>query len=104
MPASRRHSWAKVGRVQPSWLGLDLRGEEGDPEVFGFLDDRVERSRFAYLVDMDHFINEEYDFRLLVLRYLASRGRTIVGEELLADRAARNSYLSTGAEVLLRRL
>ena len=31
---------------------------------------------------MDHFIHEKYDFRLLCIRYLASRGWRWFGEEL----------------------
>ena len=89
--------------MERSWLKLDLRGEEADPEIFAFLDDRAQRSRFAYLVEMDHFTKEKYDFRLLVLRYLVSRGWSVAGEELPAERAARaECYLRTGDESHLR--
>jgi hypothetical protein len=62
-------------------LALDLDGEHGDLAPFALLDDLADRARVAYLGEMDHFVNEKYDFRLLCIRYLASRGWRIVGEE-----------------------
>jgi inorganic pyrophosphatase len=66
------------------------------------LDQRAARARVAYIVEMDHFVKEKYDFRLLCIRYLASRGWTIFGEELdwrAGERYER--YLRTGDESLL---
>ena len=56
----------------------------------------------AFVVEMDHFVKEKYDFRLLCIRYLASRGWTIFGEELdwrAGERYER--YLRTGDDSLL---
>ena len=66
------------------------------------LDERAARARVAFIVEMDHFVKEKYDVRLLCIRYLASRGWTIFGEELdwrAGERYER--YLRTGDESLL---
>ena len=45
-----------------------------DVENLAFLDEKLEGKRVAFLVEMNHFIHEKYDFRLLLIRYLVSRG------------------------------
>lgn len=66
------------------------------------LDDLAERARVAYLVEMDHFIHEKYEFRLLCMRYLASRGWTWFGEELDHRQGERlDAYLQGGDDALL---
>ncbi len=83
-------------------MPLDLDGEGGSLEPFAELDETADRARFAYIVEMDHFIHEKYAFRLMCIRYLVSRGWTWFGEELdprVGDRVDR--YLSTGDEALL---
>jgi erythromycin esterase-like protein len=83
-------------------IPIELDGERGDLAAFAVLDDLAERARFAYLVEMDHFIHEKYDFRLLCIRYLASKGWLWFGEELAADRGRRvDTYLQAGDETLL---
>ncbi len=36
----------------------------------------------VFLGEMDHFVHEKTDFRLLLVRYLASRGRSRLAEEM----------------------
>lgn len=62
-------------------VDIDLDGVGGDLAPFAVLDDLADRARVAYLGEMDHFVAEKYDFRLLCIRYLASRGWRVVGEE-----------------------
>jgi erythromycin esterase-like protein len=83
-------------------LPIDLDGEHGDLAPFSVLDDLADRARVAYIVEMDHFIHEKYDFRLLCIRYLASRGWRWFGEELDWRQGERvDRYLATGDERLL---
>jgi len=81
---------------------LDLDGEHGSLAPFTAFDALADEAEFAFLVEMDHCIHERHEFRLLCLRYLASRGWTLFGEELdwqTGDRIDR--YLVTGDESLL---
>lgn len=83
-------------------IPIVLDGERGGIEPFAVLDDLADAATIAYLVEMDHFIAEKYDFRLLCIRYLASRGWQWFGEEIPADRGARyDEYLRTGDDTLL---
>ena len=83
-------------------IPIELDGEGGDIAPFTILDDVADRARVAYLVEMDHFIAEKYDFRLLCIRYLVSRGWTWFGEELAADRGRRaDEFMRTGNAALL---
>jgi len=83
-------------------IRIELDGETGDLAPFQLLDDLADQAELAYLVEMDHFIHEKYDFRLLCIRYLASRGWRWFGEELAADRGARaDRYLTSGDVRLL---
>lgn len=83
-------------------VAIDLDGEYGDTGPLSILDDLAASSRFAFLVEPEHCIHERHDFRLLICRYLASRGWTWFGEEVgwrWGDRVDR--YLATGDELLL---
>jgi len=92
----------RPGAVIDRAIPISLDGESGDLSAFAALDALADRARFAYLVEMDHFIHEKYDFRLLCIRYLASRGWRWFGEELAADRGRRaDRYLAGGDESLL---
>src|SRR4051794_21793879 len=83
-------------------IAIELDGECGDIEPFAVLDDLASRARIAYVGEMDHFITEKYDYRLLCIRYLVSRGWRWFGEELAADRGERvDEYLRTGDDSLL---
>ena len=83
-------------------LPIALDGESGDLSAFSVLDDLADRARVAFIGEMDHFIAEKYEYRLLCIRYLVSRGWRLFGEELAADRGRRvDEYLRTGNEDLL---
>lgn len=60
---------------------LELDGERGDLSAFAVLDERADRCRVAFIGEMEHFVAEKLPVRLLVCRYLASRGWRIFGEE-----------------------
>jgi erythromycin esterase-like protein len=62
-------------------IPIELDGEHGDLAPFAVLDDLADRARVAYIGEMDHFVAEKNDFRLLCIRYLASRGWRWFGEE-----------------------
>ncbi|MCB1001776.1 MAG: erythromycin esterase family protein [Acidimicrobiales bacterium] len=62
-------------------IPLELDGERGSIEPFAILDELADRCRIAFVGEMDHFVAEKSSVRLLVCRYLASRGWTIFGEE-----------------------
>lgn len=62
-------------------IPIELDGEHGSIEPFAVLDELADRARVAYVGEMDHFIAEKHEFRLLVCRYLASRGWRWFGEE-----------------------
>lgn len=62
-------------------IPLELDGEHGSIGPFAVLDELADRCRFAYIGEMDHFVAEKLSVRLLVCRYLASRGWSIFGEE-----------------------
>ena len=83
-------------------IGIDLDGEHGSIEPFRFLDQLATRARFAFLVEPEHCIHERHEFRLLCMRYLASRGWAWFGEEVDWRWGERvDSYLATGDESLL---
>lgn len=81
---------------------IELDGELGPLEAFSVLDELADAARAAYIVEMDHFIHEKYDFRLLCIRYLASHGFTWFGEELDHRQGERvDAYLRGGPSELL---
>lgn len=61
------------------------------------LDTALENKRIVYLGEPDHFIHEKYDYRLLMLRYLISRGYNQIGEEMgTIDGHRIAQFLATG--------
>ena len=86
-------AWAREHAVSLS--GTD--STEFDVERLAFLDNKLEDKRVAFLVEMNHFIHEKTDFRLLFIRYLASRGWRFIGEELSwTDGMQVDRYLADG--------
>lgn len=70
-----------------------------DIEKFSFLDKLLENKRVVYLGEEDHWIHEKSDYRLLMLRYLISRGWRYIGEELgWSDGIRIDRYLENGGE------
>src|SRR5437660_1172467 len=81
---------------------IDLDGEHAPLSPFAALDDLAARARFAFLVEFDHMIHEKWQFRLLCVRYLVSRGWRWFGEELDWREGERiERYLRTGDDRLL---
>jgi erythromycin esterase-like protein len=59
----------------------------------------------VFLGEMDHFIHEKTDFRLLLVRYLVSRGWRRLAEEMSwSDGLRVGRYLAAGADAQLGRL
>lgn len=82
-----------------------LNGTEPDIERLSFLDELIGSKRIVYLGEEDHWIDEKYHYRLLLLRYLFSRGWRHVGEELgWSDGLRIDRYLKTGDHSFLERV
>ncbi len=76
-----------------------------DIERLSTLDKLLEDKRIVYLGEEDHWVHEKSDYRLLMLRYLISRGWRYIGEELgWSDGIRINRYLETGDESYLERI
>ncbi len=74
-------------------------------EKLSFLDELLEGKRIVYLGEEDHWIREKYSYRMLLLRYLFSRGWCRLGEELgWSDGIKINRYLETGDRTYLTRV
>jgi hypothetical protein len=81
---------------------VDLTDPHADLSPFAVFDDLAERARVAFLVEMDHFIAEKSAFRLLCIRYLATKGWRWFGEEVDPRVGARlDTYLTDGDESML---
>jgi len=98
-------------RLYQEWLmenAIHMDGYDGmtaDVEKLSILDDKLSGRRIAYLVEMNHFIHEKYDFRLYFIRYLVSRGFRVICEELSwSDGHRINEYIQTGDENWLNRV
>jgi erythromycin esterase-like protein len=86
----------------PEACPIQLDGERGTLDAFSALAPLADAARAAYIVEMDHFIHEKYDFRLLCIRYLASRGWRWCGEEIDRRQGERiDRYLTGGDGTLL---
>lgn len=82
-----------------------LEGAHTDIEKLSFLDELLEGKRIVYLGEEDHWIREKNSYRLLLLRYLFSRGWRWLGEELgWSDGMRINRYLETGERSQLDRV
>jgi hypothetical protein len=83
----------------------DLEAIDDNARQLSILDPLVIGKRFAYVGESDHFIHEKYGYRLTILKYLASRGFTHVGEELGASDGMRIArFIETGDEAQLERV
>jgi hypothetical protein len=71
-------AWASEHAIR---LDLPILSERNF-ERLGSLDAAIGGKRIVYLGEPDHFVHEKYDYRLLMLRYLVSRGWKHIGEEM----------------------
>lgn len=82
-----------------------LDGLNIDIDMFSCIDPFLEGKRVVYLGEEDHWIHEKNDYRLLLLRYLVTRGWRYIGEELgWSDGFRIDAYLKTGQEEYLERI
>ncbi len=94
-------AWASERAIR---LELPLRSESNF-ERLAALDTAIAAKRIVYLGEPDHFIHEKYDYRLLMLRYLVSRGWNHIGEEMgLVDGYRINKFLASGDSDYLDRV
>jgi erythromycin esterase-like protein len=83
----------------------DLEAIDENARRLSILDPLVAEKRFAYIGESDHFIHEKYAYRLAMLKYLAGRGFTHLGEELGASDGMRIArFVETGDESHLDRV
>jgi erythromycin esterase-like protein len=76
-----------------------------DVEILSGLDAELDGKRFAFVGESNHFVHEKYAYRVLMARYLNSRGWRIFGEELSWTDGLRVScYLETGDGTWLDRV
>lgn len=82
-----------------------LDGINTDIEIFSIFDKLLENKRVVYLGEEDHWIHEKSDYRLLLLRYLISRGFRFIGEELgWSDGIRIDRYMEMGDEAHLEKI
>jgi erythromycin esterase-like protein len=83
----------------------DLGAIDENARCLSILDPLVAEKRFAYIGESDHFIHEKYAYRLAMLKYLAGRGFTHLGEELGASDGMRIArFIENGDESQLERV
>jgi hypothetical protein len=94
-------SWAREHAI----IVNPFDGLYADIEKFSYLDKFLEGKRVVYLGEEDHWIHEKSDYRLMLLRYLVSRGFRYIGEELgWSDGIRVDNYFETGKEIYLERI
>ncbi len=70
---------------------------ETESNFFKFLDKQIEGKRVVFLGEAAHWVSEKYDYRLILLKYLVSKGFRNVGMEMgLSDGARIDHFLQTG--------
>lgn len=75
------------------------------PKAWPLLDGALAGKRIVYLGEEDHWVHEKGGYRALLLRYLISRGFTVIGEELgWSDGLRTERYLQTGDPSFLDRI
>jgi erythromycin esterase-like protein len=83
----------------------DFPDYSGDIERFAPFDQALEGKRIVYLGESSHWVHEKVPYRLLLIRYLFSRGWRFVGEELSGfDGWHVDQYLEGGDPAQLDRL
>lgn len=106
LPLQQRRKEDFVGWAREHAVFFDKPdGLHADIEQLSCLDKLLEGKRIVYLGEEDHWIHEKYGYRLLMLRYLLSRGWNCIGEELgWSDGLRVGRYFQTGDEANLERI
>jgi erythromycin esterase-like protein len=79
--------------------------EAFDLNDLSFLDKALESKRIVYLGVSDHWIHEKYDYRLIMIRYLLTKGWRHIGMEMgYSDGKRIDKYLQTGDKSQLDRV
>ncbi len=82
-----------------------LDGFNGDPEKLSILDAALAGKRIVFIGEQDHFVHQKYDYRMVVARYLFSRGWRWFGEEMgWSDGIRVDKYLASGNAEFLDRV
>lgn len=69
------------------------------------LDKLLENKRVVYLGEEDHWIHEKTVYRIIMLRYLISRGWNYIGEEIgWSDGIRIGKYIDNGQESYLEKI
>ncbi len=85
--------WAKEQAVMLS--NPDFMNDE--IEKFSILDETLKDKRIVFLGEEDHWIHQKTNYRIIMLRYLISRGWRFIGEEIgWFDGILIDKYLQTG--------
>jgi erythromycin esterase-like protein len=88
--------WVRGAGARLSW---PMDGAGGDIAPLSMLDRDLAGADLVFLGEMNHFVHEKSDFRLLLCRYLLSRGWTHFAEELgWSDGARLQRYFERGDE------
>jgi len=89
------------GWVSANAIALDPR-DWSPADGRGFLDSELDAVEFVYLGEPDHYIQEKYDYRLGLIRYLVDRGFTYIGMEMgYSDGLRIDRYLESGDAAIL---
>lgn len=76
-----------------------------NPDDLSFLDNFFEGKRIVYLGESDHWVNQKYDYRLILIRYLFNKGWRRIGMEMdFCDGKHIDRYLETGDSSHLERI
>jgi erythromycin esterase-like protein len=82
-----------------------MDGNSVDPDCLSFLDDLLAGKRIVYLGESDHWVNQKYDYRLMLIRHLFDKGWRRIGMEMdYCDGKRIDRYLETGDPSHLKRV
>lgn len=89
------------GWVNANAITLDP-GDWSPMDGTDVLDSQLDAVEFVYLGEPDHYIQEKYDYRLGLIRYLVDRGFTYIGMEMgYSDGLRIDRYLESGDAAIL---
>ena len=96
--------WVRERATPVAIAGVE-QAARADVEALAWLDPLLAGKRFAFVGEANHFVHEKASYRLFMTRYLASRGFTVLLEELAwSDGVRIDRYLETGDETWLDRV